>query len=60
MYNQSHWLYLDIAEPNANSFVPAWAAYRGILATPNILFPPETRKTHLGLDSASRAVTAES
>ncbi len=49
MYTGSHWLYLNLSENNLNSFIPAWAAYRGILATPNVLLPPEVRRTHLGL-----------
>jgi hypothetical protein len=49
MYRKTHWLYLNIASPNANSFVPAWAAYRGLLATPNVLLDEQIRRTHLGL-----------
>lgn len=49
MYEKVHWLYLNLADGDANSFIPAWAAYRGILATPNVLLSPEQRKTHLGL-----------
>jgi hypothetical protein len=49
MYEAFHWLYLNIAERDVNSFVPAWAAYRGIIATPNISLTPEQRKTYLGL-----------
>jgi hypothetical protein len=48
-YTGEHWLYLNIAEDNFNSFVPAWAAYRGVLATPNVALNPEAAKTHLGL-----------
>jgi hypothetical protein len=49
VYTEDHWLYLNIAEDDLNSFVPAWAAYRGILATPNVALNPEASKTHLGL-----------
>lgn len=49
MYRKTHWLYLNIADANANSFAPAWAAYRGLLATPNVLLDEQTRRTHLGL-----------
>jgi hypothetical protein len=49
MYTGHHWLYLNIAEQNLNSFTPAWAAYRGMLATPNIALTREARQTHLGL-----------
>jgi hypothetical protein len=49
MYTGHHWLYLNISEGNLNSFIPAWATYRGILATPNIVLTPEARRTHLGL-----------
>lgn len=49
MYSGHHWVYLNLAEHSLNSFIPAWAAYRGMLATPNILLAPESRKTHLGL-----------
>jgi hypothetical protein len=49
MYTSNHWLYLNIAEQSLNSFLPAWAAYRGVLATPNEALDPGTRRTHLGL-----------
>jgi hypothetical protein len=49
MYTGVHWLYLNLAEANLQSFVPAWATYRGMIATPNILLDSSARKTHLGL-----------
>lgn len=49
MYNGHHWLYLNLSEGDLNSFIPAWAAYRGMLATPNVILTPEARRTHLGL-----------
>ena len=49
MYDGVHWLYLNLADANIYSFVPAWAAYRGLIATPNVLLNPEHKKTHLGL-----------
>lgn len=49
MYTGNHWLYLNLADGDLNSFLPAWAAYRGILATPNVAIPDSARQTHLGL-----------
>lgn len=49
MYTGHHWLYLNLADASLNSFLPAWAAYRGILATPNVAMPDSARQTHLGL-----------
>jgi hypothetical protein len=44
-----HLLYLNLAQDDLNSFLPAWAAYRGVLATPRYVFNEEERKTHLAL-----------
>src|ERR1700691_1677332 len=49
MYTGHYWLYLNLAESSLNSFLPAWAAYKGILATPNVAMPDNSRQTHLGL-----------
>jgi len=49
MYTGHHWLYLNLAEGDLNSFLPAWAAYRGILATPSVAMPHSARQTYLGL-----------
>jgi hypothetical protein len=49
MYTGHHWLYLNLADGDLNSFLPAWAAYRGILATPNVAMSNSARQTHLGL-----------
>lgn len=49
MYTASHWLYLNLAAADVYSYVPAWAAYRGLIATPNMCLDEKFRRTHLGL-----------
>jgi hypothetical protein len=49
VYEQTHFVYLNLAEEDANSFIPGWAAYRGILATPDCILSSEERKAHLAL-----------
>lgn len=49
MYTARHWLYLNLATGNVFSYAPAWAAYRGLLATPNAILEEKFRRTHLGL-----------
>ena len=49
MYSGKHFIHLKIDEPIPESFVPAWAAYRGLLATPRHVLTDEERKTHLGV-----------
>ena len=49
MYTATHRLYLNLADADLNSFVPAWAAYRGVLATPSVGLDTKARETHLGL-----------
>jgi len=49
MYTGHHWLYMNISEGSLNNFIPAWALYRGIIATPNVILTPSARHTHLGL-----------
>ena len=49
MHEGTCWLYLNLADRDVNSFVPAWAAYRGLITTPNISLSEDARRTHLGL-----------
>jgi hypothetical protein len=49
MYEARHLLYLNLADDDVWSFLPAWAAYRGMLSTPRYFFSDEERRTRLAL-----------
>lgn len=41
-YEKSHFLYLNLADGDLNSFMPAWAAYRGLVASSGATAPEGT------------------
>jgi hypothetical protein len=49
MQEDTFWLYVNIANDDLNSFIPAWASYRGIIASPKAALPKEDPDSRLGI-----------